>query len=239
MNTALSLDCRISRLGFECAIVVITTAVIAAFLPLDVPEGYSAAHTDRIAWLSESRGMFILGWINQIVAMLSLSGVLLAIAWQIREANALRAILAAATVLISVIAFLIPKFIAVWTIPLLADSVAIDSPSDSLANTLLLLLNVSVPYSLFTSFDYLGFWLYAVFALLVAVPLYEKKLSLRIAAVTLGAFGVIYHILVGALLWGAIPAEEIEGWFLGASSLLLLVVLAMGFNFKGASNRLN
>jgi len=233
LNTTRSLNYQISRLGFGCAILVLVTAVIAAFLPLDVPEGHSATHTDRIAWLLENRDMFILGWINQILAMLGLSGVLLAAAWQIRKANTLRAILAAATVFASVIAFLIPKFIAVWTIPLLADTVAIDPASNPLANTLLLLLNVSVPYSLFTSFDYLGFWLYAVFGLLVAVPLYEKKPSLKVAAVTLGAFGMIYHILLGALLWGAIPAVEIEGWFLGASALLLIVVLAMLLNFKG------
>lgn len=177
--------------------------------------------------------MFILGWINQILAMLGLSGVLLGIAWQIRKANALRAVLAAATVFGSAFAFLIPKFIAVWTIPLLAEAVAVDPVSNPLANTLLLLLNVSVPYSLFTSFDYLGFWLYAVFGLLVAVPLYEKKPSLKIAAVTLGAFGTIYHILFVALLWGTIPAEEIEGWFLGASALLVIVVLVMLFNFRG------
>lgn len=212
---------------------MIGATVVTAFLPLDVPEGHSATHADRIEWLVEHRGMFILGWINQILAMLGLSGVLSAIAWQIRKANMLRAVLAVATVFASAIAFLIPKFIAVWTIPLLADAVSVDPSSNPLANTLLLLLNVSVPYSLFTSFDYLGFWLYAVFGLLVAVPLYDKKSGLKVSAVVLGVFGAIYHILLGALLWGAIPAVEIEIWFLSASFLLLIVVLAMLFSFKG------
>ena len=227
MNTTISLDYRISRFGFACAIVVVATTVISAFLPLDIPGGYTATHADRVAWLIGNRGLFILGWVNQMVAMLSLSGVLLVLAWRIREVNALRAIFAAATVLVSVVAFLIPKFIAVWTIPLLADVAAFDATGDSLANMLLLLLNVTVPYSLFTSFDYLGFWLYAVFGLMVAIPLYTEQLVSKILAVTLGVFGMAYHGLLVALLWGAIPTVEIEVWFLGVSALLLLVPLAV------------
>ena len=95
-------------------------------------------------------------------------------------------------VLMSVVAFFIPKFIAVWTIPLLADTIASGAAGAELADPLLRLLNVSVPFSLYTSFDYLGFWLYSVFALLVAAPLYGEALSLKISSISLGVFGVIY-----------------------------------------------
>ncbi len=78
--TGTNLDYQINRLGFWSAGVAIATGVVAFILPLDVPGGYAAEHADRVAWLSANRSMFILGWINQIVAMLSLSGVFFGVA---------------------------------------------------------------------------------------------------------------------------------------------------------------
>ena len=219
-----------------CCVGVLITAVLALFLPLDISQGYTADHADRAAWLANNRGAFILGWTNQILAMLTLSGIFLGIAWKIGKVYTLRAIIAAAIVFISVIVFLIPKFIAVWTIPLLADNIATASSDASLANTLLLLLNVSVPYSLFTSFDYLGFWLYAVFGLLVARTSAAEALSVKIAAWTLGVFGVIYHVLLITLLWGSMATSDIETWFLGVSALLIIVPIAMIFGFRGSKS---
>jgi hypothetical protein len=69
-----------------------------------------------------------------------------------------------------------------------------------LADPLLRLLNVSIRFSLYTSFDYLGFWLYAVFGLLVAGALYGENMSAKITAVTVGVFGFVYHGLLAALL---------------------------------------
>jgi hypothetical protein len=56
-----TLDYQISRLGFWSAIVAIATGVVAIFLPLDVPGGYTAEHADRVVWLSANRGSFIAG----------------------------------------------------------------------------------------------------------------------------------------------------------------------------------
>ena len=234
MNTTQSLDYQINRLGFWSAIVAIATGVVSAFLPLDIPDGYSAEHVDRVAWLSENRGAFIAGWVNQIVAMLSLSGVFLAIAWKVAVNNKLRAILAAMVVLMSVMAFIIPKFIAVWTIPILADTISSGAAGTNMADTLLLVLNVTLPFSLYTSFDYLGFWLYSVFALLVAVPLYGKTLTEKISSASLALFGIIYQLMMVALWLGGIAPQEINLYFLGAAGLLIVVVIAMAFNFKAA-----
>ncbi len=233
MNKGISLDYQINRLGFWSVVVAIGTGVVAFFLPLDVPGGYSAEHADRVVWLSANRGLFILGWINQIVAMLSLSAVFFCMSWQIAHKNPLRAMIAAMVVLLSVVAFIIPKFIAVWTIPLLAETIAAKTVGVALADPLLRLLNVSVPFSLYTSFDYLGFWLYAVFGLLVAGPLFTENMSSKIAGVTIGMFGLIYHGLLAALLFGAIAAPDIEAWFLSISSLLLILIVAMLFRFRG------
>jgi hypothetical protein len=230
------MDYRINRLGFWCAIVALATGVIAMFLPLDAPEAYNAEHADRIGWLNANREAFIAGWVNQIVAMLTLSGVFFGIAWHIKGKNPLRAILAAMVILMSVVAFIIPKFIAVWTIPLLAETAASGAVGAEMSDSLLLLLNVSIPFSLYTSFDYLGFWLYAVFALLVMAPLYGASVSAKISSISLGVFGVVYMGMFVALLVGGIGATEINDYFLSVSYLLLFVIVAMAFNFKGAMN---
>ncbi len=236
MSMPKPLDYQVNKLGLWCAVIAILTGVVAVFLPLDIPEGYAATHADRVAWLSENADTFIAAWANQIVAMLTLSGVFFAIAWKVRVNSPLQAILAGMVVLMSVMAFIIPKFMAVWTIPLLAEAVTNQTVGAEMADSLLLILNVSIPFSLYTSFDYLGFWLYAVFALLVAVPLYGETKSAKISAVSLGLFGVIYQLMLVALLFGEISAADIEINFMSASGLLLIVIAAMGFNFKSAMN---
>ena len=235
MTTALTLGLQMNRFGFWSAVIAIMTGMISFFLPLDAPKGYTAEHADRIAWLTANRDLFILGWLNQIAAMFSLSGVFFAIAWHIAVKNPLRAALAAMVVLLSVVAFIIPKFMAIWTIPQLADVITNNAVGAELADSLLTLLNVSVPFSLYTSFDYLGFWLYGVFSLLVAGPLYGDKTSAKIAAITLGMFGVIYHGLLASLLLGSIAPPDIESSFLVAAGLLLVAVVVMGFNFWRAT----
>lgn len=227
-----TLDEQLNRFGRWSAIVLIATAIISLFLPLDVPSGYGAEHAERVEWLSENRGMFILGWINQIAAMLSLSGVFFGVAWHIAKKNPLRAMLAALAILLSVVAFIVPKFIAVWTIPQLATAVATGAVGADMANQLLVLLNVSIPFSLYTSFDYMGFWLYAVFGLLVAGPLYSDDMSSKVAAVTAGLFGVAFHGVLAALLFGALQSPDIEGPFSGVFILLLVLVVAMLFRFR-------
>lgn len=230
--TASALSDQIHRLGFVSVIVVIVTGVAAVFLPLDVADGYAAAHADRVSWLSANSELFIAGWVNQIVAMFSLSAIFFCGAWLIAGTNPLRAMIAALFVLMSVMAFIIPKFIAVWTIPLLAESISGESAGQEMAHQLLPLLNVSIPFSLYTSFDYLGFWLYAVFALLAAGPLYGKTMAAKISSASLGLFGVIYHVALVALFFGAIAAADIETYFLGTTLLLMVHVIAMAFVFK-------
>lgn len=227
------LDHQINRLGFWSAIITIVLSIISGFLPLDVSNGFAAYHENRVAWLTENRGLFILGWANQIFLMLGLSGVFLCITWQISHKNRLRGIISGIVIAMSVMAFIIPKFIAVWTIPMLADAAARGGDSAQMADAFLLLLNVSVPFSLYTSFDYLGFWLYAVFALLVARPLYGPTKNAKISAVFLGLYGIIFHSVFILLLLGNINPVEIESVFGAPSLLLIIVVIAMLLNFKG------
>lgn len=171
------------------------------------------------------------------MAMLSLSGSFFGVAWHIGTKNPLRAILSAMVVLVSVVAFIIPKFIAIWTIPQLAAVVATGAVGANMADQLLVLLNVSIPFSLYTSFDYLGFWLYVVFGLLVAGPLYNDDISSKVAAVTFGVVGIAFHGVMAALLLGALETADIEGAFMTVFALLLIFVVAMLLRFRRGLHR--
>jgi len=128
--------------------------------------------------------------------------------------------------------FIIPKFIAIWTIPQLVQAISTGATSAELADPLLRILNVSIPFSLYTSFDYLGFWLYAVFGLLVAGPLFGESLSSKVAAICTGVFGAVFHCLLIALLIGEPASADVETMFLGSFAVLLVPVIAMMFRFK-------
>ena len=226
-----SFDHRVSRFGWWCSLICILTAIVAALLPLDVPDGYSAVHTERLQWLTENRDAFVAAWVNQIVAMLSLSGLFLALCWRGRLKGPLSALLAAGAVAMATMAFVIPKFMAIWTIPLLANAEATGATGAEMAAVLLPLLNVSVPFSLYTSFDYMGFWLYALFAVLMMRPLYGSGVSSKITAILVGLFGVGFHAAFACLLLDVIQASDIEMSF-GLSFIpLLLLVLVLPFFF--------
>jgi len=219
-----SFDRHVSQYGFWCAVLCIVTAIFAAFLPLDVPEGFSAPHAERLQWLTESRDAFVAGWVNQIVAMLSLSGLFWALCWRGRINGRLSALLAAVAVAMATMAFVIPKFMAIWTIPLLANAEATGGTGAEMAAVLLPLLNVSIPFSLYTSFDYMGFWLYALFAVLMMRPLYDSDGSSKVIAILVGLFGVGFHVALACLLLGVIQAPDIESSF-GLSFIPLLVLI--------------
>lgn len=237
MSTTTSLDYSINKLGFWSAIIAIVTTVVTFIFPLDAPGGYAAEHADRVAWLAANKGDFIAAWVNQIFAMLSLSGIFMAIAWRVASGNPLQGILAAMVVLMSVMAFIIPKFSAVWTLPVLAETVAAGGVGAEMADSLLLIMNVSIPFSLYTTFDFLGFWLYAVFALLVAKPMFTDSLSSKITAVTFGLFGLIYHVMLVALFIGEVAPEDMNAAFMSPAMLLLVVIIAMIPNFKAAMTK--
>lgn len=231
-----TLDRQINRFGFWSVLVVIVTTVVSFIFPLDVPDGFDASPANRVAWLVANRDLFIAGWVNQIVSMFSLSAVLFCSAWLAAKRNPLAGLLAAFVVAMATVAFIIPKFFAVWTIPFLADSISSSGAGAEMAASLLPLLNVSIPFSLYTSFDYLGFWLYSVFGLIAARPLYDSSIAAKAAAISLGLFGVIYQVLLVALLASAITAAEIETYFLGAALLLLIHVVPMAALFKHNSD---
>ena len=64
--------------------------------------------------------------------------------------------------------------------------------------------------------------------------MYGDAVSEKIAAVTLGVFGVVYQILMVAFFLGAIASVDIEAYFMGVSMLLVFHLVAMAFVFRRA-----
>jgi hypothetical protein len=231
MNMAGTFDNQINKAAFWSAITLLVVTVPSLFLPLDAPDGPFA---DRVVWFSSNLGIFIVGWIVQLIAMLALSAVFAGALWQIANTHPLRAIVAGTALLISVVAFFIPKFIAIWSIPQMVVASATASAHSAVAEQLFQLLNVSLPFSLFTSFDYLGFWLYAVFSLLIARPLFRLTLSAKIAAVGFGGYGLLFHILLIGVLTRNVLQADIVPYVMLISALLLVPVISMAVYFRGA-----
>lgn len=185
-------------------------------------------------WYSSNVDAYVMGWVVQMIAMLTLSGVFAGTAWQIRNSHPLSAFLAGTALLISVVAFIIVKFIAIWSIPQMVTASSTVTANAAIAEQLFQLLNPSLSFSLFTSFDYLGFWMYGVFGLLLARPLFRLSLSAKIAAVGLGLFGLLYHILFLGVITGSVVTADIGPYAESLGVLLLIPVISMEIYFRKA-----
>ena len=231
MTDSITIDDAINKAAFWSAVVLILSGVLSVFFPLDAPEGPFA---DRMQWYSSNVNAYVMGWVVQMIAMLTLSGVFAGTAWQIRRTNPLSSFLAGTAVLMATISFIIPKFIAIWSIPQIVTASTTVAANHTVAEQLFQLLNPSLSFSLFTSFDYLGFWMYAVFGLLIARPLFRLTLSVKIAAVALGLFGLLYHILFAGVMTGNIVTADIGPYAESLGLLLLIPVISMAVYFRNA-----
>ncbi|WP_372747209.1 hypothetical protein [Litorivivens sp.] len=229
------IDDSIFRFGFWMVVVTCVSGVIAPFFPTSAPGGYDTGHAESVLWLSEHGGAFIAAWSTQIVGMLSLSGIFMVLAWQVLRECPLRAVAAAMAVLVATIAFIIPKFMAIWAVPQMADAVINAEATADMADSLLLMLNVSIPFSLFKSLDYLGFWMYALCALLLALPLVNQAgidLSTKITGVAMAVYGLAFHALILFWILGAIPAAQMRTIGAPVFGVMLIAVVAAAFNFR-------
>ena len=229
MSNRKDLDDTINKLGLRAAILVVVFGGVSGFFPLDAPQGEFG---DRMLWYSHNLTAFTLGWAVQMIAMLILSGFFATIAWTARSSHPISSFLAGSALLISVMCFLIPKFIAIWSIPQMVEASTHMSHDAELAGQLFQLLHPSLSFSLFTSFDYLGFWMYAIFALFLVAPLYRLSTDAKIAAAIFGLFGVLYHALLLGVMFGGISPEEIGNYANMLFLLLLIPVIAMGLYFR-------
>ena len=229
MTNTHTLDHAINKAAFWSAIALIVSGVMSLFFPLDAPAGPFA---ERMIWFSSNVSAFTMGWLVQMIAMLTVSGVFAGTAWQIRESNPLSAFVAGTALLISIVAFIIPKFIAIWSVQQIVIASSTISANVAVAEQLFPLLNPSLPFSLHSSFEYLGFWMYGVFGLLVARPLFRLTLSAKIAAAGLGLFGLLFHILFAGVMTGNVVTADIGPYAEWMGVLLLIPVISMAVYFK-------
>ncbi|HAG71823.1 MAG TPA: hypothetical protein DCL66_06425, partial [Gammaproteobacteria bacterium] len=70
MTDSQELDNTISKIAFQSAIVLVLTGVLMLFFPLDAP---AAPFADRMLWYSVNVNAYVMGWVLQMIAMLTLS----------------------------------------------------------------------------------------------------------------------------------------------------------------------
>ena len=164
----------------------------------------------------------------------TLTAVFAAICWKVFSVNPLAAVSGGIVLMLGTMAILITKGTELWVVPLAAQDLAAGSSGQEPGITLLSINSQSYPYSLTTYFDYLGLWLWSLFGLLVARPLFRFSTSAKVAAISLGLFGIIYPVFYGFVVTGAIPQEEIINY----STFMLLAwvgAFAIGIYCRGES----
>ena len=234
MSTTARLDSQINKAAYLSAIVLFVFTAVSMFGVYDAPAGSTAA--EKVAWLNENNGAFVLSWVTQIVQVFTLTAVFAAICWKVFSVNPLAAVSGGIVLMLGTMAILITKGTELWVVPLAAQDLATGSSGQEPGLTLLSINSQSYPYSLTTYFDYLGIWLWSLFGLLVARPLFRFSTSAKVAAISLGLFGIIYPVFYGLLVSGVIPQEEITSY----SSFMVLAwigAFAMGFYCRGDSRK--
>jgi len=227
-----NLSQQINKIGVRAVILVFVTTVLSLFLPLEAPtptqEG--AAH-----WLMNDMSGYVLGWLNQIVAMVALSVAFAVAAWQVFQTAPLRAVTSWVFTLIATIAFFIVKFINVWSVPLMAKALASGSPESANAEITLSALAPSLAFGFGPSLDYLGFALYAVAGLAIWRRLYKLSTSAKIAAIGFLLFGVFYFLAIAAPYISLLGQADLEGVVYLTVLPLLISFIALFFHFKDQS----
>ncbi|NCF19357.1 MAG: hypothetical protein GWP63_14030 [Haliea sp.] len=234
MSTTARLDSQINKTAYLSAIILFVFTAVSMFGVYDAPAGSTAA--EKVAWLNENNGAFVFSWVTQIVQVFTLAAVFAATCWKVFSVNPLAAVSGGIVLMLGTMAILITKGTELWVVPLAAQDLAAGSSGQEPGHTLLSINSQSYPYSLTTYFDYLGLWLWSLFGLLVARPLFRLSTSAKVAAISLGLFGIIYPIFYGFLVTGVIPLEEITNY----STFMLLAwvgAFAMGIYCRGESRK--
>ena len=206
MSTTTRLDSQINNAAYLSAVILFVFTVVSMFGVYDAPAGSTAA--EKVAWLNSNTSAFVLSWVTQIIQVFTLTIIFAAACWKVFSVNPLAAVTGGIILMLGTMAILITKGTELWIVPLAAQDLAAGSSSQEPGLTLLSINSQSYPYSLTTYFDYLGLWLWSVTGLLVARPLFRFSTSAKVAAISLGLFGVIYPVFYGLLVDRRDPSER-------------------------------
>jgi hypothetical protein len=217
-------------LGYKAVIVLLITVVISLALPLEAPDPTQIA---AALWLNTEAGGYLFGWLNQLILMFACAVIFLAAGLLIYSSAPLRAGAVWVLTLMSTLAFLISKFLSLWSVPLAAKAIAAENAVAGSAQSILVTLGPSEAFGLVPSIDYLGFWLYGVMGLLLFRPLFRQSLSAKIAAVALLFYGILFHLIYVALMIDLIGQSDVAGVVFLIGFLILIAAIALLFRFRG------
>jgi hypothetical protein len=218
-------------LGYKAAFVFLITAVISLALPLEAPVPTQSAAE---LWLNTEAGGYLFGWLNQVILMLASSVILLAAGLLIYSSAPLRAGAVWVLTLMSTLAFLISKFLSLWSVPLTVKAIAAENAVAGSAQSILTTLGPSEAFGLVPSIDYLGFWLYGLIGLLLFRPLFRQSLSAKIAAIALLMYGILFHLVYVAVVIDLLGQSDVGDAFFLINFLVLIAVIALLFRFRGS-----
>jgi hypothetical protein len=217
-------------LGYKAVIVFLITAVISLALPLDAPVPTQSAAE---LWLNTEVGGYLFGWLNQVILMFSSSLILLAAGLSIYSSAPLRAGAVWVFTLMSTLAFLISKFLSLWSVPLTAKAIAAENAVAGSAQSILVTLGPNEAFGLVPSIDYLGFWLYGLIGLLLFRPLFRQSLSAKIAAIALLMYGILFHLVYVAVMIDLLGQSDVGDAISAIGYLVLISAIALLFRFRG------
>ncbi|MCO4091113.1 MAG: hypothetical protein HEQ34_04060 [Sphingorhabdus sp.] len=218
-------------LGYKAVIVFLITGVISLALPLEAPVPTQSAAE---LWLNTKAGGYLFGWLNQVILMFACSVILLAAGLSIYSSAPLRAGAVWVFTLMATLAFLISKFLSLWSVPLTAKAIAAENAVAGSAQSILTTLGPSEAFGLLSSIDYLGFWLYGLIGLLLFRPLFRQSLSAKIAAVALLLYGILFHLVYVAVMIDLLGQSDVPGVVFLNTLLVLIAAIALLFRFRGS-----
>ena len=230
---AQNLSVQINKIGIKAVIVVIATGVLSLFFPLDAP---APTQEDAAYWLMNTVNGYVIGWLNQIAAMLGFSVVIAVAAWQIFDAAPIRAVTSWVFTFMATMAFFIVKFINIWSVPLMAKALASGSAESVNAEAFLTVLAPLIGFGLGPSLDYLGFAFYAVACLLIFRPLFRLSTSAKVTAIGFLLFGILFFLALAAPYIGLLGQDDMESAALVAALPLLVAFIALVFIFRKQSS---
>jgi hypothetical protein len=199
-------------------------------LPVTPPPG---AASDQLAWLRDHRVLHVLSWGTQMAWVCCFAGVMLGASLHAFRFGAGPAVLGVAAGILATGAFLTEKFIRLWALTLMARTVAGDGTSTmaDVAARQFLIWEGGPPFVFVETLDYLGFWLYALFGLLLARPLWRARGPARVAGACFALYGVAYHALLLGSLFGPDPTLG-ERHIMNVGGLLAVAAVALLVSFR-------
>jgi len=231
--TVPDISTQINSVAFKAAVIVLVLGILSLFLPLAAP---GATQEEAAEWLINDLTAYMAGWIVQIILMFCTTTIFVGAAWQIYSTNPLRSILLWSLTGVSFVAFIIPKFIAVWSVPHSARALAAGSEVSDSARGFLLAANPSVSFGLAPTLDFLGFLIYGIMGFILFRPLLKLSTSAKVAAVLLLVYGIVICLILVLAVTAIISQGDTWAYADSSSFIFIVAVIALLIRFKNQVN---